>query len=87
MAFVFLGLGMVLIQLIVEGATIAYWVRHHKTLRRLCYLGTGEFVELPRLNEKDFAHLPGLEPSPCYHLFLSRKPIAIPTRQDSSMTL
>jgi hypothetical protein len=47
-------------------------------LRRLRYQG-GRFVELPPVDEKDFAHLPGLEASLCYHLFLSH---AWPLGQD-----
>ena len=47
-------------------------------LRRLRYHG-GRFVELPPVTEEEFAHLPGLEASPCYHLFLSH---AWPLGQD-----
>eukprot|EP00966_Prymnesium_polylepis_P170987 3952408-Prymnesium_polylepis.2 len=47
-------------------------------LRRLRYCG-GRFVELPPVMEEEFAHLPGLEPSPCFHLFLSH---AWPLGQD-----
>jgi len=47
-------------------------------LRRLRYRA-GSFVELSPVTEEEFAHLPGLEPSPCYHLFLSH---AWPLGQD-----
>eukprot|EP00966_Prymnesium_polylepis_P298632 6901136-Prymnesium_polylepis.2 len=52
--------------------------RMQNKLRRLRYQG-GRFVELPPVDEKDFAHLPGLEASLCYHLFLSH---AWPLGQD-----
>jgi len=47
-------------------------------LRRLRYRG-GWFVELSPLSKADFIHLPGLEPSSCFHLFLSH---AWPLGQD-----
>ena len=63
---------MLLLQFILEAVALVYFFREQKKLRRLRYQG-GEFVHLPALTEKDFAHLPGLEPSSCYHLFLSRE--------------
>eukprot|EP00966_Prymnesium_polylepis_P096594 2237927-Prymnesium_polylepis.1 len=47
-------------------------------LRRLRYRG-GRFVELPPVTEAEFAHLPGLEASRSFHLFLSH---AWPLGQD-----
>eukprot|EP00966_Prymnesium_polylepis_P137238 3171117-Prymnesium_polylepis.1 len=38
---------------------------------RLCYTKTSRYVELDTPKEEDFAGLPGVEPSLCYHLFLS----------------
>ena len=40
--------------------------------RRVRFSGDGKLVELQPPAKKDFAHLPGLEKSLCYHLFLSR---------------
>ena len=62
----------------VEAFAIAYHIHMQNKLRRLRYRGGG-FVELPPVSEKEFAHLAGLEPSPCYHLFLSH---AWPLGQD-----
>jgi len=76
--FLFFGLSVLLLQLILEVAALVYGSRQQRKLRRLRHRGGG-FVELPPLTENDFAHLPGLEPSPCYHLFLSH---AWPLGQD-----
>jgi len=44
-----------------------------------CVIAEAFFVELAPVVEKEFAHLPGLEPSRCFHLFLSH---AWPLGQD-----
>ena len=72
MFFVFFGLTMILCQIIFEVYTIAHYVRRRNQLRRIRHSG-GFFVELPPVNEKEFSHLPDLQPSPCFHLFLSRE--------------
>ena len=41
-------------------------------LRRLRHTGNGAFVQFFPVTEAEFAHLPALEPSACFHLFLSR---------------
>jgi len=69
--FICFGIGMLIFQLLFEAVAIVYHIRMQNRLRRLCYRG-GRFVELPPMSEEEFAHLPGLEPSPCFHLFLSR---------------
>jgi hypothetical protein len=76
--FLFFGLSVLLLQLIFEVAALIYSARQQRRLRRLRHRGGG-FVELPPLTKNDFAHLPGLEPSPCFHLFLSH---AWPLGQD-----
>ena len=68
--FIFFGLSTLVFHLVFEAAAISYHIRSQSKLRRLRYRG-GRFVELPPVTEKEFAHLPGLEPSPCFHLFLS----------------
>ena len=69
---------MILCQLVFEAYTIGYYVAKRNQLRRLRYNG-GFFVELPPVTEEEFKHLPGLQPSPCFHLFLSH---AWPLGQD-----
>jgi len=76
--FIFSSLAMLAVQLLFEAAAIAYHIRMLKKLRRLRYRG-GRLVELPPVAEKEFLHLPGLEPSPCFHIFLSH---AWPIGQD-----
>ena len=76
--FIFLGLLVLLLQLVFEIMMLIYSARQQNKLRCLRYRGGG-FVELPPLTDKDFAHLPGLEASPCFHLFLSH---AWPLGQD-----
>ena len=76
--FLFFGMTMLAFQLACEAAAIAYHIRMQNKLRRLRYRG-GRFVELPPVAEAEFAHLPGLEASACYHLFLSH---AWPIGQD-----
>ena len=76
--FIFFAFAMLVFQLAFEAAAIAYHIRMQSKLRRLRYRAGG-FVELPPVTEKEFAHLPGLDPSPCYHLFLSH---AWPLGQD-----
>jgi len=76
--FLFFSLSMLAFQVIFEAAAVAYQIRQWKKLRRLRYRGGG-FVELLPVAEKEFAHLPGLQPSPCFHLFLSH---AWPLGQD-----
>eukprot|EP00966_Prymnesium_polylepis_P068845 1599142-Prymnesium_polylepis.1 len=49
---------------------LVYSARQQKKLGRLRHRG-GDFVELPPVSENEFVQLPGLEPSPCFHLFLS----------------
>jgi hypothetical protein len=71
--FIFIGLSVLLLQLIMNAMAFAHKIQDEKTVRRLRYVRGGEFVELPPLTKEDFAHLPGLEPSPCFHLFLSRE--------------
>ena len=63
---------MILCQLVFEAYTIGYYVAKRNQLRRLRYNG-GFFVELPPVTEKEFKHLSDLQPSPCFHLFLSRE--------------
>jgi|EP00966_Prymnesium_polylepis_P288448 hypothetical protein len=70
--FLFFGLSMLLLQLVAEVVAVVYSVRQQKKLRRLRYRG-GDLVELPRISAAEFAHLPGLESSECFHLFLSRE--------------
>eukprot|EP00966_Prymnesium_polylepis_P045835 1060881-Prymnesium_polylepis.1 len=62
---------MVLLQLLFESVALLQGIRQQRKLHRLRYCG-GNFVELPRMTEKEFTHLPGLEQTRCYHLFLSR---------------
>eukprot|EP00966_Prymnesium_polylepis_P175219 4054713-Prymnesium_polylepis.2 len=69
---------MLVLQLVFEAVAIAYHIRMQKKLRRLRYRGGG-FVELSSVTTQEFKHLPGLEPSPCFHLFLSH---AWPLGQD-----
>eukprot|EP00966_Prymnesium_polylepis_P221107 5114586-Prymnesium_polylepis.1 len=80
------GLSMLAFLLVFEAFYIVYHIQTENKLRRLRYsvgrasLGGGGFVELPPVSAKEeFAHLPGLEPSPCFHLFLSH---AWPLGQD-----
>jgi hypothetical protein len=70
--FIFFGISMLIFQLAFEAIAIAYHIRQQDKLRRLRYRG-GKLVELPPLSKEEFAHLPGLESSQCYHLFLSRE--------------
>jgi len=71
---------MIMLQFAAEVAVLSYNLRQNNQLRRLRYIGGGgEFVELSRVTEKEFVHLPGLEPSACFHLFLSH---AWPLGQD-----
>ena len=72
--FIILGIALVFLGLVVQVATAIYCMSQNKKLRRLRYRRGDEFVELALLSDKDFAHLPGLEPSACFHLFLSRTP-------------
>eukprot|EP00966_Prymnesium_polylepis_P141159 3259600-Prymnesium_polylepis.1 len=65
-------------QLVFEAVAVAYHVRMQSKLRRLRYRG-GRFVEPALVTKREFAHLPGIEPSPCFHLFLSH---AWPLGQD-----
>mmetsp|Transcript_20685 Transcript_20685/g.61519 ORF Transcript_20685/g.61519 Transcript_20685/m.61519 type:complete len:631 (+) Transcript_20685:2-1894(+) len=76
--FIFFALSMLVFQLVFEAVAIAYHIRMQNQLRRLRYRG-GRFVELPPVAQEEFAHLPGLEASPCFHLFLSH---AWPLGQD-----
>ena len=69
---------MLLLQLIFEVMLFVYSARQQKKLRRLRHRG-GDFVEMQPVTESEFAHLPGLEPSSCFHLFLSH---AWPLGQD-----
>jgi hypothetical protein len=69
---------MLAFQLVFEAAALAYQIRQWNKLRRLRYRGGG-FVELPPVAEKELTHLPDLQPSPCFHLFLSH---ALPLGQD-----
>jgi len=81
-AFLFLlfsGLSIMLIQLIFEIVSFMLSVRQEMLARRVRFLGSGQMVELAPRTKADFAHLPGLEPSECYHLFLSH---AWPLGQD-----
>eukprot|EP00966_Prymnesium_polylepis_P143856 3320787-Prymnesium_polylepis.1 len=64
--------------LVVEIVLLAYIAKQQKLVRRLRYV-KGDFVELPPVIEAEFAHLPSLQPSPCFHLFLSH---AWPLGQD-----
>jgi hypothetical protein len=76
--FICFGLSMILLQLAFEVVAFIYGARQQRKLRQLRHRGGG-FVELPPLADSEFAHFPGLEPSPCYHLFLSH---AWPRGQD-----
>jgi len=76
--FIFFAFSMLVFQLVFEAIAFAYHMRMQNQLRRLRYRGGG-FVELSPLSEEELAHLPGLEPSPCFHLFLSH---AWPLGQD-----
>jgi len=76
--FLFFGLATLLLQLIFEAAALVYGAQQQRKLRRLRYRGGG-FIELLPVAAEEFAHLPGLEPSPCFHLFLSH---AWPLGQD-----
>ena len=67
---------MLLLHLIIEIVALVHATRQQQHLRRLRHRG-GDFVELQPVTEKDFAHLPGLQPSSCYHLFLSRALVRI----------
>jgi hypothetical protein len=71
--FIFFGFSMLVFHLVFEAIAIVYHIRMQKKLRRLRY-HRGRLVELPSVAEEEFAHLPGLQPSPCFHLFLSREP-------------
>lgn len=65
------------------GVLVVAVMRHQnhlrRKLRRLCFVRDNRFVELPPLGEAEFEHLPGIEESPCFHLFLSH---AWPLGQD-----
>ena len=70
--FLFFALGLLLFQLVLDAGSLLLWFRKRQSLYRLRFKN-GEFVELPPVSEKDFAHLPGLEASASFHLFLSRE--------------
>ena len=74
----FFGLSVLVFQVAIEVVATAWNVHMRKELRRLRYRGGG-FVELLPVTQEEFAHLPGLEPSRSYHLFLSH---AWPIGQD-----
>jgi hypothetical protein len=76
--FIFFSFSMLAFQLVFEAAALAYQIHQWSKLRRLRYRGGG-FVELAPVAEKEFSHLPDLQPSPCFHLFLSH---AWPLGQD-----
>jgi hypothetical protein len=76
--FIFFGLSLLAAQLVFEAGYIAYHIHMQKKLRQLRYRGGG-FVELPPVTKHELAHLPGLESSSCFHLFLSH---AWPLGQD-----
>eukprot|EP00966_Prymnesium_polylepis_P211862 4907058-Prymnesium_polylepis.1 len=76
--FIFFGVSMLGFQLVFEAIAIAYHIRMQNKLRRLRYRG-GRFVELSPVMDEEFAHQPNLQPSPCFHLFLSH---AWPLGQD-----
>ena len=65
---------MLLLQLVFEAAFLMHRARLQNQLRRLRHV-RGDFVELDSVSPKEFSHLPGLQPSPCFHLFLSREPL------------
>jgi len=76
--FLFFGLTMILAHLSFEVIALVNTIRKRKKLPQLRHRN-GVFVELPAVTEKHFSHLPGLETSVCYHLFLSH---AWPLGQD-----
>jgi len=76
--FIFFGLSVLGLTLFLEVALLVHVSRRQEKLCRLRYRG-GHFVKLSPVIGKEFVHLPGLEISPCFHLFLSH---AWPLGQD-----
>jgi len=77
--FIFFGLSMIVVQVAFDTLALLDTYRQQKQLRRLRYVKGDAFVEIRPINEGEFLHLPGLEPSKCFHLFLSH---AWPIGQD-----
>eukprot|EP00966_Prymnesium_polylepis_P156485 3615528-Prymnesium_polylepis.1 len=70
--FIFFGLSVLLRTLIFEVAVLVHVSRRKGKLSRLRYRG-GNFVKMPPVSDEEFKHLPGLQPSTFFHLFLSRE--------------
>jgi len=77
--FLFFALSMLLLQLVVEIALLAYIAKQQKLVRRLRYVNDRNFVEFPPVLQRTFSKMPGFKPSATFHLFLSH---AWPLGQD-----